>query len=46
MEGRGRHRRLSPFVRPKSLPRAPWSVNPSHRRMVVACCSSIGPRCR
>ena len=27
MEGRGRHRRLSPFVQPRSLPRAPWSVN-------------------
>ena len=27
MEGRGRHHRLSPFVQPKSLPRAPWSVN-------------------
>jgi GAF domain-containing protein len=27
MESRGRHRRLSPFVQPRSLPRAPWSVN-------------------
>ena len=27
MEGRGRYRRLSPFVQPRSLPRAPWSVN-------------------
>ena len=27
MEGRGRHRRLSPFVQPRSLPRAPRSVN-------------------
>ena len=27
MEGRGRRRRLSPFVQPRSLPRAPWSVN-------------------
>jgi site-specific recombinase XerC len=27
MEGRGRHRRLSPFVQPRSLPCAPWSVN-------------------
>ena len=27
MEGRGRHRRLSPFVQPRSLPSAPRSVN-------------------
>src|SRR3984885_9690595 len=27
MEGRGRRRRLSTFVQPRSLPRAPWSVN-------------------
>ena len=27
MDGRGRHRRLSPFVQPRSLPRAARSVN-------------------
>ncbi len=33
MEGRGRHRRLSPFVQRRSLPRAPWSVNVMVRTM-------------
>jgi hypothetical protein len=39
MEGRGRHRRLSPFVQPRWLPSAPRSVNvttPAHIPKSVA----------